>query len=102
MQKFKVEILSLALMDIEKIADYHLQMLGPKSAQRITDRLLDAIEKLEDYPLCAVEHSDDFLQKHGFRKLVCGEHVCVYKLISNTVFVYRIVHGSTEYPNLLK
>ncbi len=46
MQKFKVEILSLALMDIEKIADYHLQMVGPKSAQRITDKLLDAIEKL--------------------------------------------------------
>ena len=46
MQKFKVEILSLALMDIEKIADYHLQMVGPKSAQRITDKLLDSIEKL--------------------------------------------------------
>lgn len=73
-----------------------------KSAQRITDKLLDAIAKLEDYPLCGVEHSDDFLQKQGFRKLVCGEYVCVYKLISSTVFVYRIVHVATEYPKLLK
>jgi len=101
-QKFKVEILSLALMDIEKIADYHLQMAGSKSAQKITDKLLDAIEKLGDYPLCGMEHPDEFLQKQGFRKLVCGEYVCVYKLITDTVFVYRVVHGSTEYPKLLK
>ena len=102
MPKFKVEILTLALLDIERIADYHLQMVGPKSAQKITDKLLDAIEKLGDYPLCGVEHTDEFLQKHGFRKLVCGEYICVYKLISDTVFVYRVVHGSTEYPKLLK
>ena len=102
MQKVKVEILTLALSDIEKIADYHLQMVGPKSAQKITDKLLDSIENLGDYLLCGVEHPDEFLQKQGFRKLICGEYVCVYKLISDTVFVYRVVHGSTEYPKLLK
>jgi toxin ParE1/3/4 len=102
MQKFKVEILALALLDIEKIADYHLQMVGPKSAQRITDKLLDTIVNLEDYPLCGGVHPDEFLQKQGFRKLICGEYVCVYKLISDTICVYRVVHGSTEYPKLLK
>lgn len=102
MQKFKVEILTSALLDIEKIADYHLQRVGPKSAQRITDKLLDAIENLENYPLCGAEHPDEFLQKQGFRKLICDEYVCIYKLIADTVFVYRIVHGSTEYPRLLK
>lgn len=102
MQKYKVEILTLALQGIEKIAEYHLQMVGPKSAQRITDKLLDSIEKLGDYPLSGAEHPDEFLQKQGFRKLVYGEYVCVYKLIVDTVFVYRIVHGSTEYPRLLK
>lgn len=102
MQKYKIEILALALQDIEKIADYHLQMVGPKSAQRITDKLLDSIEKLSDYPLSGAEHPDEFLQKKGFRKLVYGEYVCVYKLISETVFVYRVVHGSTEYSKLLK
>lgn len=102
MQKVKIEISRWALLDIEKIADYHLKMVGPKSAQRITDKLLDSIEKLGDYPLCGAEHPDDFLRKQGFRKLISGEYVCVYKLISDTVYVYRVVHGSTEYPKLLK
>lgn len=101
MPKFKVEILTLALQDIEKIAEYHLKMVGPKSAQRITDKLLDAIEILGDHPLCGVKHSDEFLYKQGFRKLVCGEYVCVYKIITDTVFIYRVVHGSSEYPKLL-
>ena len=102
MQNYKIEFLSSAFSDIEKIADYHLQMVGPKSAQKITDKLLGTIEKLKEYPLFGSEHPDEFLQKHGFRKLICGEYVCIYKLISDTVFLYRIVHGSTEYPKLLK
>ena len=102
MQKYKVEILTLALTDIEKIAEYHLQMVGPKSAQKITDKLLEAIENLGGFPLSGGEHPDEFLQKQGFRKLICGEYVCVYKLVSDRVIVYRVVHGSTEYPKLLK
>jgi len=58
-------------------------MVGPQSAEEITDKLLDTIEILEEHPLAGAEHPDMFLQKHGFGKLLCGDYVCVYKVIED-------------------
>lgn len=98
MPEAKVVILTPALNDIDRIADYHLLAVGPISAEKITDKLLDSIEKLDEYPLLGTEHSDPVLQKKGYRKLVCGEYICVYRLIEDTLYVYRVVHGTTDYP----
>ncbi|KUO68676.1 MAG: hypothetical protein APF77_14825 [Clostridia bacterium BRH_c25] len=102
MPKVKVEILTPALNDIDQIADYHLLAVGPISAEKITDKLLDSIEKFGEYPLMGTEHSDSVLQKKGYRKLVCGEYICVYRLIDDTIYVYRVVHGATDYPKLFR
>ena len=102
MPKCKVEILTPALIDIDRIADYHLMMVGPQSAERITDKLLDTIMILEEYPLAGTQHSDTVLKKQGYRKLVCGDYVCVYKVIDETVYIYHVVHGATDYPKLFK
>lgn len=102
MPKAKVEILTPALNDIDKIADYHLLAAGPISAEKITDKLIDSIEKLGEYPLLGAEHSDPVLQERGYRKLVCGEYICVYRLIDDTIYVYRVVHGMTDYPKLFR
>lgn len=76
--------------------------VGPKSASKITDKLLDSIEELGDYPMIGAEHPDSDLSKRGYRKLVCGEYICVYRIIDNTVYIYRVVHGATDYPKLFK
>lgn len=102
MQKYKVEILTPALLDIDKIADYHIQMVGPMSAEKITNRLLEMIEILRLYPLSGVEHPDGFLREHGYRKLICDDYVCIYRLVSDIVYIYRIVHGMTDYPKLFR
>lgn len=102
MHEDKVKILTPALNDIDRIADYHLIAVGPVSAEKITDKLLESIEKLSEYPLMGTEHSDPVLQKKGYRKLVCGEYICAYRLIDDTVYIYRIVHGSTDYPKLFR
>ena len=69
---------------------------------KITDRILDTLEKLEEFPLMGPLHSDEFLARMEYRKVVCGDYVCVYKLIDETVFIYRIVHGATDYPKQFK
>jgi len=102
MPKFRVEILDPAKNDINQIAQYHLTAVGPKSASKITDKLLDSIEELGDYPMIGAEHPDSDLSKRGYRKLVCGEYVCVYRIIDNTVYIYHVVHGATDYPKLFK
>ena len=102
MARVKIEILTPALHDIDQIADYHLLAVGPVSAEKITDKLLDSIEKLGEYPLMGTEHSDPVLQKEGYRKLICGEYICIYRLIDDTIYIYRVVHGTTDYPKLFK
>lgn len=70
MPKCSVEILTSALNDIDRISDYYLKMVGPYSAEKISDKLLNSIEILEENPLAGAEHPDLFLQKQGYRKLI--------------------------------
>ncbi len=100
MSKAKIKILTPALNDIDRIADYHLLTGGPISAEEITGKLLDSIEKLANYSLMGSEHSDPILQEKGYRKLISGEYICIYRSIDNIVYIYRIVHGASDYPKL--
>ena len=72
MPKYSVKILTPALNDIEKIADYYLLTVSPQPAEKTTDKLLDAIDMLEEYSLAGTEHSDHVLQEQGYRKLICS------------------------------
>ena len=100
MPKYKTGILNPAAKDIERIAEYHLRMVGPKSAEKITDKLLDTIQSLEEQPFAGSEHPDEILRKQNFRKLICGDYICIYKVIEKRVYIYRVVHGTTNYPKL--
>jgi len=48
-------------------------------------------------------HPDPELAALGYRKLVLTKtYVAVYRLIDDTVTIYRVVNGKTDYPKLLK
>lgn len=102
MQEYKLETLAPAWSELEKIADYHLLMVGPVSAKNITDQILLSIERLKKYPLSGTAVFDDELNALGYRAVIGGKYVCVYRLIGDTVFVYHIVHGSRDYPRLFR
>lgn len=103
MPKCRIELLNTAWLDVEKIADFHLEQVGAASAQRITDELLDAVENLSEFPYMGPLHPDPELSELGYRKLVLTKiYVAVYRVIEDVVYVYRIVNGTTDYPKLLK
>lgn len=102
MPKYSVELLLAAWQDIDKISDFHLKMVGPASAKKITDKILDTLERLGDFPYMGAQHPDPVLGAREYRKVLCGDYVCVYKVIDAHVYVYRIVNGRTDYPSLLK
>ena len=61
------------------------------------------INRLRDFPLMGQTHPDPILAASGYRKLVLTKtYVAIYKLIEDTVYVYAIVNGTTDYPRLLK
>lgn len=102
MPKCEVRITTSAWRDIDRISDYHLRMVGPHSAEAITDKLLDTIGLLEANPYLGAQHPDSLLAQKEFRKILCKDYVCVYKVIADVVFVYRVINGKTDYPKLFK
>lgn len=101
MPEYQIEFLPAAWQDLVKISDLHLQLVGPDSAERITDEILDAIEGLTRFPYMGPLHPDPVLARMEYRKLVCRKYIVIYRVIEATVYIYRIVNGITDYPQLL-
>jgi toxin ParE1/3/4 len=100
MQEYKLKILVPAMNELLQIADNHLMLVGPVSAKKITDLIFDSLEKLKQFPLSGAPIWDDELATKGYRVVVCKKYIAVYRLIKDTVYVYHIVHGATDYPKL--
>ena len=73
---------------------------GSDSAERITDQILETVEHLERYPHLGSLHPDPVLASMEYRRIVSGNYVCVYRVIDDTVVIYRIVNGRTDYPRI--
>jgi len=100
MDKFSVELLNPAWLDLDAISDFHLQEVGPKSARMITEKILEALERLESFPLSCPLVPYRELAENGYRMLVCGKYVCIYEVIGKTVYVHHIVAAAMNYPAL--
>ena len=95
-------ILESAQRELEEIARLHLNLVGPNAARNITDLILDTLSRLELFPLSGPVPRDKELRNGGYRYVVAGKYICVYRLIAGTVYVYHIAHGASNYPALFK
>lgn len=101
--RIKLRYLAPAAADFEEIVKYHITQVGAASARNIYAAMEQTIGKLADFPLMGQTHPDRLLAAQGFRKLVLtNTYVAIYRVIDDTVYVYRIVNGRTDYPKLLK
>lgn len=100
--KNKLIYLRPAKDDILDIARYYIENVGVNSARKITNKIEETINSLRNFPLMGSVHPDPILGAHGYRKLVVSSpYVCIYKLIDDVIYIYRIVNAKTDYPKLL-
>ncbi|MCL2604046.1 MAG: type II toxin-antitoxin system RelE/ParE family toxin [Defluviitaleaceae bacterium] len=102
MVNYKIELLAPAWDDLDAIADYHMEEVGPESARKITNKILSELERLKIFPLSCPLVPYQELAEQGYRMLVCGRYVCIYKLHGNNVYVYHIVASTINYPAMFK
>ncbi|WP_455502026.1 type II toxin-antitoxin system RelE/ParE family toxin [Gemmiger sp.] len=95
-------ILESAQRELEEIAQLHRNLVGPNSARKITNRIFDSLSRLEQFPLSGSLPRDKQLRDGGYRYMIAGKYICVYKLVGKTVYVYHIAHGAGNYPLLFK
>ena len=98
----KLIILEPAQRELEEIAQLHLNLAGPNSPRKITDLILDTLSRLEMVPLSGHIPQDKELRGNGYRYVIAGKYICVYRVIAENVFVYHIAHGASNYPTLFK
>lgn len=97
-----VEILLPAQAELEEIARVHMALSGPQSARRVTDKIFHAIGQLALFPLSGPPVQDSPLSEAGYRYILAAKYLVFYRVIKDTVVVYHIAHGATNYPKLFK
>lgn len=96
----KVQLLPTAWEDLKQIEDYYLVQFGVESAIKVSDNILDTIERLELFPDSGSRTPDDWLNSMGYRMVICEKHVAIFKRIGEIVYIYHIADTQTEYTKL--
>lgn len=98
--KNELVILLPAQRELEEIALVHLELVGVESARKVTNSIYNALDLLRTTPNMGVDCKDKPLKLKGYRMLICGHYICVYRVQENIIYVYHIVDGRTNYPKL--
>ena len=67
---YRVEILPTAWEDLKRIEDYYLLQFGVESAMKVTDQILNSIERLEKFPDSGSLTPDKWLNEQGYRMVI--------------------------------
>ena len=86
--------------DLKSIEDYYLLQFGVESAMKVTDQILNSIERLELYPNFGSLTPDKWLNRKGYHMIISERYVSIYRLIEKTVYIYHIADTQTEYTKL--
>lgn len=96
----KVELLPTSWEDLKKIEDYYLLQFGVETAIKVTDSILNSLERLAFFPESGSLTPDKWLNHQGYRRVICERYVSIYRQIGDTVYVYHIADTQTEYTKL--
>lgn len=99
---YRVELLPTAWEDLKRIEDYYLLQFGVESAIKVTDQILNSIERLEKFPDSGSLTPDKWLNEQGYRMVIWQRFVSIYRQIKDTVYVYHIADTQTEYTKLFR
>ena len=90
------EVLSQASRDIVAIAQRAKTRVGTQAGYKAMTRLRDGIALLEDMPYLGPKHRDPALAARGFRRLVLGRYVVLYRVEQEHAVIYRVLAGGAK------
>lgn len=96
----KLDFLQSAKSDLLAIAYKHRLLVGENSARKITGNIRSALENLKANPYLGVKCEGEQFTDKDFRRLICGNYLCFYKVKEDRVVVYYIIDGRTDYSRL--
>lgn len=91
-----------AYEDIAEIDDRLRRAAGAAAAEKTTGLILDGIDLLGPTPYLGPLHHDPMLARMGYRKLVRGSYIVVYRVIDGRAVVFRVFHGASDYTRRIE
>jgi len=99
METYDVRFLQEALDDLEEIVLYIAQD-SRAAALRMHDKIIEKASDLATFPKRGRLVPDKKMSAAGYRMLGIKPYIAFYRVIDHNVFVYRVLHGATNYPLL--
>jgi len=101
MGTYEVRFLQEALDDLEEIVLYIAQD-NKAAALRMHDTIIEKVKDLTIFPKRGRLVPEKKIAQAGYRVLGVKPYIVFYRIVENNVFIYRVLHGSTNYPLLYK
>jgi toxin ParE1/3/4 len=74
---------------------------GEEVAQRVTDQIMNSLERLEQFPDSGSMTPDPWLNKMGFRMVIADKrNVSIFRRVGEDIFVYIIADTRSEYTKV--
>ncbi len=93
MDKYKVKLNPQAFREIDDIFAYiALEKLSPENARGQTDRIWEALKKLENFPQSHQERIEGSYAGKGYRQLLIDNYIVIFRIdeTSKTVYVVTV------------
>jgi addiction module RelE/StbE family toxin len=84
-----------AVNDLKRLRDF-IKQGNPHAAQEISKRLIQAINRLVDFPLLGRKAKENNNNPISIRDLITGKYVIRYLTLENEVHILRIWHGKED------
>lgn len=91
MDKYKIMLYPKALKDIEGIYNYIAKIkLSPENAQGQTDRIWNALQKLDTFPQSHQLRITGKYARKNYRQLLIDNYIAIYKIDEEKKIVWVI------------
>lgn len=104
-QMYRLEFLPLARQDmIEAVRYISHDLKNPAAAQRLSSRLIEAAERLADFPYLYAVYTPLRPLKQEYRKLPV-ENYCMFYSVderSKTITIARVIYARRSFEHLLE
>ena len=99
MEIYDVRFLQEALEDLEEIVLYIAQD-SRQAALCMHDKIVEKANDLTIFPKRGRLVPDRKMAAARYRMLGVKPYIAFYRVIDRNVFIYRVIHGATNYPML--
>jgi plasmid stabilization system protein ParE len=93
----KIEWLYEAQVEYRELLSYYKNTVGTDGARAFSKRILETVQKLETFPEMGLIKEELLTGKLGFSSLFIGKYVCIYRIETDTVFIYHLADARTNY-----